>query len=275
MQLDQVCSELGFEYLPGQVEALCEEAVKKDWNLKEFLTSCLATEWEGQRLHLLEARRRLARFPFVKTLGQFDFSFQPSVERKQIRELEGLAFVGRAENVILLGPPGVGKTHLAIGLGLQALEGGHSVFFLTLESLITQLGRAEREGRLEKKLQELIRPKLLILDELGYLPLSRVQASFLFQLVSRRYERGSIVITSNKSFSQWGEVFSDQVMATAILDRLLHHSTIINIKGESYRLKEKRKSGILGKTPRMATDFEQVRSEEPVPSLPEPALEGV
>jgi len=176
----------------------------------------------------------------------FDFSFQPSIDRKVIRELSGLSFVARAENAIFLGPPGVGKTHLAIALGVKAVEAGNSALFLTVEELTTRLAKARVSNRLEAVLAQLARPKLLVLDELGYLPFSREEASSLFRLLARRYERGSVIITSNKSFADWGEIFSDTVLASAILDRLLHHSTTINIKGESFRLKEKRKAGMLG-----------------------------
>ena len=173
--------------------------------------------------------------------------YQPSIDRKQVRELAGLSFVERAQNVVLLGPPGVGKTHCAVALGIKAVEAGYSVLFLTLETLMGRLVRARHENRLERSLQQLTYPKLLILDELGYLPLSREEASLFFRLLVRRYERGSLVVTSNKSFADWGEVFNDHVLATAILDRLLDHATTLNIKGESYRLKDKRKAGLLGR----------------------------
>ncbi len=193
-------------------------------------------------LRATETRLRLARFPWIKTLEQFDF--QPSIDRKVIRELAGASFVGRAENVVLLGPPGVGKTHLA--LGVKAVEAGYSVLFLTLETLMVCLNRARRENRLERALKQLVSPKVLILDEIGYLPLSRDDARLFFRFLGRRYERASLILTSNKSFLDWGEIFHDQVLATAILDWLLHHATTVNIKGESYRLKEKRKAGLLG-----------------------------
>ncbi len=191
---------------------------------------------------------RQARFPWVKTLDQYDFAFQPSLDRHQVRELAGLSFVERGQNVVILGPPGVGKTHLAMGIGVKAVEAGYSVLFLSLEGLMTRLVRAKHENRLERALQQLTYPKVLILDELGYLPLSRDEASIFFRLVVRRYERASLIITSNKSFVDWGEVFHDHVLATAILDRLLHHATTLNMKGESYRLKEKRRAGLLGRT---------------------------
>jgi DNA replication protein DnaC len=245
MQLVTLLERMKMEHLANQIETVCEQASKRELGFKEFLTEALETEWKGRHLKGVEGRLLQARFPWIKTIEQFDFAFQPSIDRKVIRELAGLGFVERAENVVLLGPPGVGKTHLAIALGVKAIEAGHRVMFLSLETLLTRLTKAKWENRLERQLQLFLYPKVLILDEMGYLPMNREEASLFFRLLCRRYERASIVVTSNKSFVDWGEIFNDQVLATAILDRLLHHSTTINIKGESYRLKEKRKAGML------------------------------
>ena len=245
--LDSLFEALKLDHLAAQCDALLEQAAKKDLGYRELLTQALTCEWQGRKQKGAEARLAQARLPWLKTLEQFDFSFQPSIDRKVVRELSTLGFAERAENVVLLGPPGVGKTHLAIGLAIKAAQVGHRVLFLTLEQLMGKLKRASQENRLERQLQQLTYPKVLVLDEIGYLPLSREDASllFLFRLVARRYEKASVILTSNKSFVDWGDIFSDAVLATAILDRLLHHSTTINIKGESYRLKTKRKAGML------------------------------
>ncbi len=248
MELDHLLDKLRMEHLEAQIDAVCEQAAQKQLDYKAFLIQALETEWQGRYQKGIEARLRQARFPWLKTLDQFDFDFQPSLDRRQVRELAGMSFVERAHNVILLGPPGVGKTHLAIALGVKAVEAGYSVLFLTLESLMTRLVKAFNENRLDRSLQQLVYPKVLIIDEIGYLPLSNLEASLFFRLVARRYERASLIVTSNKSFLDWGEIFNDPVVATAVLDRLLHYSTTLNIKGESYRLKEKRRAGLLGKS---------------------------
>jgi DNA replication protein DnaC len=248
MELNHLLDKLKMDHLEAQLDAVCEQAAQRQEDYKTFLTQALSTEWQGRYQRGIEARLRQARFPWVKTLDQFDFDFQPSLDRKQVRELAGLSFVERGHNVIILGPPGVGKTHLAIGLAVKAVESGYSVLFLTLEALMTRLTKALNENRLERSLQQLIYPKVLIVDELGYLPLTRIEASLFFRLVARRYERASLIVTSNKSFLDWGEIFNDPILATAVLDRLLHYSTTLNIKGESYRLKEKRKAGLLGRS---------------------------
>jgi DNA replication protein DnaC len=257
MELNSLLDKLKMDHLEAQLDAVCEQAAQRQEDYKTFLVQALQTEWQGRYQRGIEARLRQARFPWLKTLDQFDFDFQPSLDRKQVRELAGLSFVERAHNVIVLGPPGVGKTHLAISLGIKAVEAGYSVLFLSLETLMIRLTKALNENRLERSLQQLVYPKVLIIDEVGYLPLSRIEASLFFRLVVRRYERASLIITSNKSFLDWGEMFNDPVLATAVLDRLLHYSTTLNIKGESYRLKEKRKAGLLGRANSTAAGEEQ------------------
>lgn len=228
-----------------ELSGLLEQASKQELSYSDFLEQVLTRELAAKQERHTAMKTSMARFPFHKSLESFDFKFQPSIDPKVLKELATGRFIADADNILLLGPPGVGKTHLAVGLGLKACALGYRTAFTTAAGLVNTLTRAHQENRLEEKLKQLVQPKLLIVDEIGYLPLERLGANLFFQLVSRRYERGSILITSNQSLAGWGQVFGDQVLATAILDRLLHHSTIVNIKGESYRLKEKRKAGLL------------------------------
>jgi len=186
-------------------------------------------------------RTNVAGFPFRKTFDQFDFAFQPTIDLTSINDLKSLRFIHNKENVIFLGPPGVGKTHLAIALGLEVLKHKFSTYYIYCHKLIEQLNKAHYENQLDAKLKKLSSYKLLIIDEIGYLPFDKQGANLFFQLISRRYSNFSTVLTSNRSFSEWGDIFGDNVIASAILDRLLHYSTVISINGPSFRLKERKK----------------------------------
>ncbi|MDR5709858.1 MAG: IS21-like element helper ATPase IstB [Armatimonadota bacterium] len=235
---------LGLKDTAEALDAHLERAAKREVPYADFLADLLEAELAVRRRRYLDTRTKLARLPFRKTLDDFDFEAQPSVDRCQVRELATLQFLAHAENVILLGPPGVGKTHVAVALGLAAIDRGYAVYFTPMHRLVEDLRNAYEEHRLDRRMRIYLAPRLLIIDELGYLPLDRVGATVFFQLVAARYERGSIILTSNQTFADWGEVFGDPVIATAILDRLLHHSHVINIRGESYRLREKRRAGL-------------------------------
>lgn len=236
---------LQLPHLRETLPAVLSEAAKEQWTYLEFLERILGREVDAKEGKRVRMAMRIANFPCVRTIEEFDFSFQPSVDERVIRELSTGHFLSHGDNVLIFGPPGVGKTHLAVGLGRKVVEQGHTARFTTATALLATLGKAESEGNLAEKLTEYSKPRLLIIDELGYLPFERRAAHLFFQLVNRRYEKGSLLVTTNQRVSDWGTVFGDEVLATAILDRLLHHSHTLLITGESYRLREKRKSGLI------------------------------
>lgn len=255
--------QLGLAQAAAVLDSRLEVAAQKQLAYPEFLADLLGLEAAARRERYLTTRTRLAHLPFHRTLEQFDFAFQPSLDKRQVRELAALSFVSDAANLLLLGPPGVGKTHLAVALSLQAIEHGFGVYFVRAHDLLEDLRLAQAEHRLDRRMRVYLAPKVLVIDEFGVWPYDRLAATALFTLVSARYERGSVILTSNKGFAEWGDVLGDTVIATAILDRLLHHSHVLNIRGDSYRLREKRRAGLFAQP--LSTNQEVTRTEPPRP----------
>ena len=238
---DRVREMLADLKMPGALEAADDILAQADGGgvtAGEAIESLLGAQIELRNNRRLHSAMRTSRLPAVKTLAEFDFAFQPSIKREQVESLHELGFVERAENVILLGPPGVGKTHLAISLAVAAAESGRRVYYGTLADLVASLMEAKTAGNLARRLKVLTHPALLVVDEIGYLPVTQEGAILFFQLINARHERASTVLTSNKGFEEWGGVLGDEVMAAALIDRLLHHCHIVNIRGNSYRMRE-------------------------------------
>jgi DNA replication protein DnaC len=236
--------------LRTSVARLAERARAESWTHEEFLAARLQREVAAREAHGGEGRIRAARFPARKSLEEFDYDHARGLKRETIAHLGTLDFVAARENVVLLGPPGTGKTHLAIGLGIRACQAGHRVLFATAAQWVARLADAHTQGRLQTELVRLGRYPLLVVDEVGYIPFEAEAANLFFQLVSARYERASLIVTSNKPFGRWGEVFGDDIVAAAMIDRLVHHAEVVALKGDSYRLRNRD----LGRVPAATTD---------------------
>ena len=245
-RISTIATELRLLAVPDLYGPIAQTAAaRKDASYADFLEEVLRSERDARHVRTREMITRMAGFPALKTLEAYDFAFATGAPRQQIQELAALGFVERSENIVLLGPSGTGKTHLAIAFGLLAAQKGWKVRFTTAADLIMTLEAAQRQGRFKEVMHRIVAaPKLLIIDEIGYLPFGREQANLFFQVVAQRYEKGSLVLTSNLAFGSWDEAFAaDAVLTAAMLDRILHHATVVQIAGESYRLKDKRRAG--------------------------------
>lgn len=242
MTIVEKLQEIGLGYAAAKYEEVAQKASEKKFSYEEFIVKLLEQEKRERSRRREEILLRLSNFPVIKTFDGFDFSFNASIEKKVIEELRTMRFIEESSNVLFLGPPGVGKTHLAIALGVEAIQKGYVAYFTTVDEIARKL-KTSKEEYFPKRLRSYSKPQLLIIDEIGYLPLDKEEANLLFQVISTRYEKGSLIITSNKSMVEWGEYLADSVLASALLDRLLHHSYVVNIKGKSFRIKDKLKLG--------------------------------
>lgn len=261
-RLHENLKTLKMERMAEIIDSYLEVAAKKNLSTIQILDHLINGEVEAKIQRVIKTRARFAKLPYQKTLEEFDFSFQPSIDKKTINNLASMKFVYNTENVVFLGPPGVGKTHLAVALGIIAVKNGLTVYFTTAADLMDDLKEHAKQGQLKHKLSKLSRNKVLIIDEIGYLQMTQDDANLLFQLVSKRYEKGSIILTSNKPFRDWGRIFNDETVAAAILDRLLHHCTVVNIKGESYRIKDRKRTGLLRSKPQKAKPSDEVEPND-------------
>lgn len=245
-RIESMCAQLKLDALAVEWNAVAQHAATEASSFADFLEQVLSRELEARDARRRSVLLKLATLPSVKTLEQYDFAYASGAPRAQIHELANLAFVARAENVVFIGPSGVGKTHLASALAYRAIQSGIKTRFLGAADLMLQLSAAKQQGRLKAFFNRVVMaPRLLVIDEIGYLPFGREEANLFFNVVAKRYERGSMVLTSNLPFTQWASTFADdQTLTAAMLDRLLHHAHIVQISGESYRMKDKNKAGI-------------------------------